>query len=60
MDGLTERDLDMERDRDRVREEALELLGSASDVDDAFVDEDEGDIMDRDEAVDALDRLRPL
>jgi hypothetical protein len=45
-------------ERDRERERCLEV-GIASDVVEAFVEEDEGDIIDSVEVVDALDVLRP-
>jgi hypothetical protein len=43
---------------EREREPFLEE-GSVRDVVDAFVEEDVGDTIDNDEAVDALDMLRP-
>ena len=52
MSGLIERDLE----RDRPVEES----GMRRDVADPFVDVDKGDIIDREEVVDALDMLRSL
>lgn len=45
-------------EREREREPFLEE-GSVRDVVDAFVEEDVGDTIDNDEAVEALDMLRP-
>lgn len=51
----------MERERDRDLDDGREEVpGIRRDVEDALVDEEEGDMIDSEEAVDAFDRLRPL
>ena len=52
MSGLTERDLELDL--------PVEESGRRRDVADPFVDEDNGETIDREEVVDALDMLRSL